>query len=86
MTMPDKFDRAATKTFCVSPWIRTHLMTDGMATVRCISPDPLSASDCGQLRVLRHSLARMFHSPQMETIGQKLLDGRPGSNSYAAAE
>jgi Radical SAM superfamily len=76
--MPDKMklDPAASKTFCVLPWIHSYIATDGLAGLCSISCEPLIGPN-GGLHVQRDSLPDIFHSPAMDETRRRLLEGEP---------
>jgi radical SAM family protein len=76
--MPDKMklDPAASKTFCVLPWIHSYIATDGQAGLCSISTEPLIGPN-GGLHVQRDSLLDLFHSPAMDETRRRLLEGKP---------
>lgn len=71
-----ELDPAASKTFCVLPWIHSHFTTDGQAALCCVSADHLPASDYGHLNLQRHNLREVFHSSQMDGVRRLLLEGK----------
>src|SRR6266403_3185320 len=76
--MPDKMklDPAASKTFCVLPWIHSYIATDGQAGLCSISSERLIGPN-GGLHVQRDSLPDILHSPTMDEVRRRLLEGKP---------
>jgi pyruvate-formate lyase-activating enzyme len=75
MTTDSQLDPAASRTFCVLPWVHSYFATDGQAALCCISPEALVGID-GGLNIQRHSLHDIFHSPPMDEVRRQLLQGR----------
>ena len=81
-------DPAASKTFCVLPWIHSYYATDGQAGLCCIASDHLPAPDGSPLNIQIHTMEEIFHSPAMDDVRRKLLEGKPvkACNACYAAE
>jgi Radical SAM superfamily/Iron-sulfur cluster-binding domain len=73
---PPSLDPAASKTFCVLPWIHSYFATDGQAALCCISPAPLPAPDHGHYNIQHHAMRDIFHSPAMDDVRRQLLEGK----------
>ena len=71
-----KLDPATSTTFCVLPWIHTYFSTDGLASLCCISPDPIPAGDGSHFNVNHHRLADVLHSPAMDAARRAMLEGK----------
>lgn len=72
------------KTFCILPWVHTHLNTEGDVYPCCVSWTPERKSQMGWLK--DNSLEEIFNSPKMRQLRLDMMNGveRPDicSNCY----
>jgi len=75
-------------TFCIHPWTRLRLQSNGSAQV-CCNYQSGGISDSGSpMSLERHSLADIWNSEEMRSVRRAMVDGRqvPGCRSCYADE
>lgn len=74
-----KFKRVKQNTLCVLPFIHFNILSNGQASLCCVSMDPLPDKNGMPLNVRTHSLQEIWGSQTMRDVRTKMLLGEKPS-------